>query len=183
VTVDGAVHNSYNFKIPNTGISRSDLISLAHPFPNSFYATISGARNALPFTSYIKLSELKEFTFLDGDQITFEVEQFNDSMSIRVEGGHIGQSRFSVYRNASLKDVLNYIEIDPKLSDISSISLRRKSIQRRQVQALQESLIRLKSAVLSKKPLTSAGAALAVQEAQLIANFVERAKKFSQEVY
>lgn len=179
--VDGTARNTYNFEIPATGISGEELIKLARPYPNSFYATVIGTRNNAPFSSYIPLDELRSRTYQDGDEITFEIDQFNDTMLIRVEGSHTGQSRFAVPRNTRLKQLLNYIEIDPELSDINSISIRRENIRIRQSKAIQESLSRLEAAVLSKKSVTQAGADIALKEAEMISNFVQRAREIKPE--
>lgn len=181
LTVKGSARNTYNFEIPETGISGETLIKMARPFPNSYYATVVGTRDNEPFSSYIPLDELKKRTFKDGDEITFEVDQFNDTMLIRVEGSHTGQSRFAVPRNTRLKQMLDYIQVDPELSDINAISIKRDSIRIRQTQAIKDSLNRLETAVLSKQPVTTAGADIAVKQAQMITDFVKRAREIKPE--
>ena len=181
LTVNGTARNNYNFEIPDSGISGTDLIKLARPYPNSYYATVTGTRDNKPFSSYLSLADLAKQTFMDGDEITFEVDQFNNTMFIRVEGSHTGQSRFAVPRNTTLKQMLNYIRVDPKLSDIKAISIKRESIKVRQTQAIKESLNRLETAVLSRQSVTSAGADIAVKEAQMITDFVKRAREIKPE--
>lgn len=181
LAVEGTARNTFNFEIPGEGISGEELIRLSRPYPNSFYATVIGTRNNMPFSSYISFERLRDLTFLDGDKILFEIDQFNDTMLIRVEGSHTGQSRFAVPRNTRLKQILDYIEIDPALSDINAISIRRESIRLRQKQAIKESLNRLETAVLSKQSVTQAGADIALKEAQMISSFVQRARDIEPE--
>lgn len=181
VTAEGAVRNSFSFEIPEEGITGRDLIGLARPWANASFATVLGTRNESPFSTYIPLSELSTLELADGDQVIFEVDQVHDTMLIRVEGSHIGPSRFAVPRDTHLKDILNYIEVDPTLADIDSISLRRESIKRRQKRALDESLRRLETAVLGKSSITAEGAGIQVQEASLIADFVKRAREVEPE--
>lgn len=181
LTVKGSARNTYNFEIPDAGISGDELISMARPYPNSYYATVVGTRGNEPFSKYLPLDQLSKQTFRDGDEITFEIDQFNDTMLIRVEGSHTGQSRFAVPRNTTLKQMLDYIQVDPELSDISAISLKRESIRIRQAQAIKDSLNRLETAVLSKQSVTQAGADIALKEGQMIQDFVKRAREIKPE--
>lgn len=176
ITAEGAVRNSFEFEIPREGINGAEVIEFARPWANASYATVIGTRNDGPFSKYLSINELEKFILRDGDQLIFEVDQFHGTILVRIEGSHLGPSRIAVPRNTHLLEILNYIEIDPELADIDAISLRRESIRVRQKQALEDSLIRLETAVLSKKSVTSEGLRIQVQQAALIANFVERVK-------
>ena len=177
ITAEGAVRNSFSFEIPTTGVTGKDLVNFARPWSNATYVTILGTRNNEAFSKYILVSELEGLELLDGDQIVFEVDQVHDNILIRVEGSHIGQSRFSVPRNTHLLDILDYIKVDPELADMNSISLRRESLRIRQKEAIMESLTRLETAVLSRSAITSEGAQVQLAEAQLISDFVQRARQ------
>ena len=177
ITAEGAVRNSFSFEIPATGIKGKDLINFARPWSNATYTTILGTRDNAPVSLYIPVRELESMDLFDGDQVVFEVDQVHDTILIRVEGSHIGQSRFSVPRNTHLLDILDYIKVDPELADMNSISLRRESLRIRQKQAILESLARLETTVLSKSAISSEGAQIQLAEAQLISDFVQRARE------
>jgi len=177
VAAEGAVRNSYSFEIPEQGISGGELINYARPLANATYATVLGTRNNLPFSDYITLDQLESMTLNDGDQVLFEIDQVHDTILVRVEGAHLGQSRFAVPRNTHLLDILNRIEIDPALGDKNSLSMRRESIRIRQRQAIQDSLNRLETAILGRTSVTAEGAQIQLSEAQLMADFVKRARQ------
>lgn len=177
VTAEGAVRNSYSFEIPPQGINGNELVDYARPWANATYATVLGTRNNLPVSSYITIAELATMALHDGDQVLFEVDQVHDTILIRVEGAHLGQSRFAVPRNTHLLDILGQINVDDNLGDINSLSMRRESIKIRQRQAIQDSLTRLETAVLGRTAITPEGAQIQLAEAQLIADFVQRARQ------
>jgi protein involved in polysaccharide export with SLBB domain len=177
IAVDGAARNTFRFEIPDEGMTGHDVIALARPQADAYYTTFTGTRNDLPFSSYLPLNELAERTIMDGDHITFEVDQVHDTILVRVEGAHIGQSRFAVPRDTRLLELLDRVKVDPAISDIGAISLRRESIKERQKKAIEETLLRLETAVLSKRSYTREGADVQMREAQLISNFVERARR------
>lgn len=177
VTAEGSVRNAFAFEIPNEGISGRELIHYARPWANASYATVLGTRENGPLSIYVSLAELENIQLRDGDQVIFEVDQVHDTILVRVEGSHIGQSRFAVPRDAHLLQVLDYIKVDPALADLQSISLRRESIKKRQYAALQESLVRLETAIMSKSPITREGAEIQVKEAELLAAFIARARQ------
>jgi protein involved in polysaccharide export with SLBB domain len=181
ITAEGAVRNSYSFEIPAAGVTGQELINYARPWSNATYATVLGTRSNAPFSIYIPLNELEGMTLYDGDQVLFEIDQTHDNILIRVEGSHLGQSRFSVPRNTHLLDILDFIKVDPALADITSISIRRESLKVRQKQAILDSLTRLETAVLSRTAVTSEGAEIQLAEAQLITDFVKRARQVEPE--
>ena len=177
ISAEGAVRNSYSFEIPREGMKGEKLINFARPWANATYATVLGTRNSEPFSMYVTLDDLAKFDLYDGDLVVFEVDQVHDNILIRIEGSHIGQSRFSVPRDTHLKDILDYIKVDPELADVNSILLKRENLKIRQKQAINESLNRLETAVLGRTAVTNEGAQIQLAEAQLISDFVKRARK------
>jgi len=177
VTAEGAARNSFIFEIAENGITGKDLILFARPLANATYATVLGTRDNIPFSDYITLAELETITLFDGDQVLFEVDQVHDTILISVEGAHQGQSRFAVPRNTHLLDILGQINVDEDLGDVNALSMRRESIRVRQKQAIVDSLTRLETAVLGRTAVTPEGAQIQLAEADLIADFVQRAKQ------
>jgi hypothetical protein len=118
---------------------------------------------------------------VDGDKVVFEVDQVHETMLVRVEGSHLGQSRFAVPRDTRLLEVLDYVAVDTNLADVDSISIRRFSLKVRQKRALEDSLARLETAFLSKRSITKEGAEIQIREAELISNFVQRARDIDPE--
>ena len=181
VTAEGAVRNSFSFELTGKILKGSELIQFARPWANATYATVLGTRGKEPFSTYLPIGDFSQKELKDGDQVIFEVDQVHDTILVRVEGSHIGQSRFAVPKDTHLLDLLDYIKVDPQLADINSISLRRQSIKKRQKQALQESLSRLENAVMGRTAITPEGAQIQAIDAKLISDFVQRVNKIEPE--
>lgn len=187
VTVQGAARNRHAFELSPpypassaprvTGITGADAIALARPHADASHAALSGSRAEGPVSAYLSLADFAKIELRDGDQIVFEADKREDTMLIRVEGSHLGPSRFAVPRGATLHQLLDYIAVDQKLSDISSISLRRQSIKELQRKRLEDTLRRLEAATLSATSQTDTESKIRTDEAKLIASFVERARK------
>lgn len=177
VSVRGAARNLYTFEFLPAGLAGEALIVLARPQADASHAVITGTRRAGPASAYLTLSAFEDLALQDGDEIIFEADERKDTMMIRVEGSHLGPSRFAVPRDTTLKKALDYIEVDPRLADINSISLKRQSIAKRQKKALADTLRRLEATVLSATSQTDEESRIRANEAKLIAAFVERARE------
>ncbi len=177
VEVSGRARNEYQFEISKGGVSGEELADMARPEAGVSHASIRGYREGGPYSKYISLSEFLSETVRDGDRVEFHIDQRHPTMMVSVRESHLGPSQFSVERGATLLALLDNVEVDPELADTDSIFLRRKSVMRRQKEALEESLTRLETTVLGATSQTDAESAIRVQEAELIVKFVERARR------
>jgi len=177
VEVTGDVSNAALFELPNTSISGSELIDMALLDPSVGFVGVSGIRNGKTFSSYVPLSEFVPMQLFNGDTVHFRTDQHDDVIVVEVEGAHRGPSRFAVPRNTRLRELLDYIEVDPELADASAVSLKRKNIASRQKAALEQSLQRLEARYLTASSQTDRESAIRAQEATLIGQFVQRARK------
>lgn len=177
IEVTGDVSNAAIFEVSNQSISGRELMDMALINPSVGFVGVSGIRNAKTFSSYVPLSEFVSMQLQNGDAIHFRTDQHDEVIVVEVEGAHRGPSRFAVPRNTRLRELLDYIEVDPELSDANSVSLKRKNIANRQKASLEESLQRLEARYLTAPSQTDAGAAIRAQEATMIGQFVQRARK------
>jgi len=106
-----------------------------------------------------------------------EADERTDSILVGIEGSFLGPSRFAVPIDATLLELLDYVEVDPALADVSSVSVRRTSIAKRQKKALDDSLRRLETAVAGASSSTDEEARIRAQEAKLLSKFIERARE------
>lgn len=178
VAVEGAAQNAFLFEVPSSGITGKELMRFARPFPQASHATITGPRSGGPASIYVPLSDLDEILLADGDRVILEADQRKDSILVGVEGSFLGPSRFAVPIDAKLSELLDYIEVDPRLADTASVSVRRPSIAKRQKKALEDSLRRLETAVAGASSDTDEEAKIRAQEAELLSRFIERAREF-----
>ena len=177
VEVSGSVRNEYQFEISGDGATGREIVEMARPEAGVSHASILGYRTGSPYSDYMTFSEFLMQTVHDGDRVEFHIDQHQPTMMVSVRESHLGPSRFAVERGTTLLGLLNNVEVDPALADTASIFLRRRSVMRRQKQALEESLTRLETTVLGATSQTDAESAIRIQEAELITRFVERARQ------
>jgi len=177
VSVSGEVGNTAKFELRGDSISGQDLTAMALLDPGVSYVGVSGIRQQQPYSTYVPLSDFAGMRLRDGDAVHFRVDQHDQVIVVDVEGAHLGPSRFAVPRNTRLRDLLDYIEVDSELADVSAISLKRQTVAMRQKASLQESLQRLEARYLTASSQTDQESSIRAQEAQLIGQFVKNARK------
>jgi len=116
---------------------------------------------------------IKHRSIGDGDVISFRSDVDERNISINIDGAFSGASAITVNKRATLKQVLDLIEVDPELSAYERIFIKRKSIASRQKSAIESSLRRLESECLPASSATDSESQIRVQEAELISNFVK----------
>ena len=97
----------------------------------------------------------------------------------RDSGAVRGATRYPVMRSTSLRSLLAYVPVDSVLSNLDGIYVKRRSVVEQQKKAIADALFRLENSVLTATSLTQEEAAIRVQEAQLVQNFVERVKQLT----
>jgi len=177
VAVSGDTINPAQFELLEPSASGAEIMSLAKLLPGVSYAGLSGIRNNRPYSAYVPITEFSSLSVTDGDTISFRADQHDQVIVVDVEGAHSGPSRYAVPRDTRLQELLDYIEVVPALTDVKSISIRRKSVALRQKAALQESLQRLEARYLTASSQTDKESAIRAQEAQLIGQFVRNARQ------
>lgn len=177
LSVSGEVSNPALFEITEQDFTGEQLLALALPAPSVSYVGVSGLRGGAPFSTYLPMDQFKALPLHNGDEIHFRIDQHDQVIVVEVEGSHLGPSRYAVPRNTRLQELLDYIEVDPELADARSVSLKRKTIALRQKAALEESLQRLESRYLTASSQTDEESAIRSQEATLIGQFVQRARR------
>ena len=181
VEVTGSVRNPYQLEIPREGVPGRHIIDLAGPEAGVSHVFVRGYRAGSPYTAYLPFPEFLSHSIQDGDRVEFHIDQRQPVMMVSVKESHLGPSRFAVDRGTTLLALLNNVEVDPELADTRSIFLKRRSVMRRQKQALEDTLARLETTVLGATSQTDKESAIRVQEAELIARFVERARELEPE--
>ena len=181
VEVTGSVRNAYQFEMPQEDVFGRHVADLARLEAGVSHVSIHGYRAEHPYSVYVPLSEFLSHPIKDGDRLEFHVDQRGRTMMVSVGESHLGPSRFAVDRGTTLLALLDNVEVDPEIADTGSVFLKRRSVMRRQKQALEDSLTRLETTVLGATSQTDAESAIRVQEAELIARFVERARQVEPE--
>lgn len=127
-------------------------------------------------TTYFSLSDdLDHLVVRGGDEIEVLADRLLGNIGVSVEGEHDGGSQYVLAYRSTLKDLLDQVQFAPT-SRRDSLQLFRKSIADRQKQVLDQMLGKLEESVLSARSATKEEADLRAQEAELVLQFVEKAK-------
>lgn len=175
-SVSGVVQNPYRFEFTTNNLTGAQLLEMARPLPGTSHAIVSGIRDGKGFANYLGLDALATTVLQHGDTVEFKSGTLTATMTVKIEGEHLGPQVIVAPADAHIKEVLRYVKVDRGLADITSVYLRRRSVADRQRQALQESLRRLEEAVIASAPRTETDAKMQSEEAKMVQAFVERAK-------
>lgn len=175
VLASGLIPQLASFESKNKIYKGSELINYASPLPATSHVSVSGTRNAVPFNVYLRLSEFADFTLSANDKVEFLADKPGDSIMVSISGSMLGPTHYPVKRNTGLRSLLAHIPVDPELSNLSGIYIKRKSVVEQQRRAIHDALRRLESSVLTAPAATGEIAAIRTQEAALVRDFVLRA--------
>lgn len=176
VSVSGHVGRDYLYELNDAEKQGVSLLALARPKPGVSHVLVRGHRQDGPLTGYYDLGEFSGLELNDGDAIELNTDLRADTIVVKVSGSFYGPSRYAVPRDARLKELLDAIAVPKALTDTGNISMRRISVAERQQLSLDESLRRLESTYLTASSSTPQEASIRVQEAQLISQFIQRAR-------
>ncbi|MBC6981690.1 polysaccharide biosynthesis/export family protein [Caulobacter sp. 17J80-11] len=176
VAVEGEARATFSFELAGPeGVGR-DIIAFARPRPEATHVAVVGVRDDKPYSTYVTVAEFATLPMRDGDRVRFEEDLRAEQIVVRVEGAHDGRSVFTIARGATVAQVLQMVPLDPR-ADVGSIYLRRDSVRATQKQMLDESLNQLERAMYTAPSRTIGEGEARVQEADMIARFVERARQ------
>jgi protein involved in polysaccharide export with SLBB domain len=175
VQVAGEVQNPYVFEFTRSEVPASELLNLARPKPGATHMSIVRKVGADRRSEYHPLSAAAEVTVRDGDEVTITSDKYPGTILVRIEGAHLGERSLVVPYGARLKDALARLRPAPQ-ADMDAVQLFRKSVAQRQKEMLDSSLRGLETYALTARSATSEEAALRTREAELLTQFIERAR-------
>jgi protein involved in polysaccharide export with SLBB domain len=177
VNVAGGVKNPFRFELTSTQTTGEALANYALPLAKISHVGVYGNRESGPFSVYLAYNDFLKFNLQDGDNLVFNDDQHAQVIDVQVSGSYLGPSYFAVKKSTRLHDLLNYIPINPQLTDNKSIYILRKSVAERQKQILNDSLDRLERSIFTAPASSDGEAAIRAQEAALVMQFVEKARQ------
>lgn len=177
IVVQTGARNSFTFEFSSTELKGSQLIHYARPNDFISHVSVAGVRHNGQFARYLTIDDFNDFTLAAGDNVEFVDDHEQQIYRINVAGAHKGASQIMVDRGTRLLDVLDYVAIDPALSDRKNVYLLRDSVAQKQKEIIDQALSRLERSVFTA-PISSTGeGSIRVQEAQLVTDFIQRARQ------
>jgi protein involved in polysaccharide export with SLBB domain len=174
VNVIGDVKRPYRFELLNNTISLKILKNYALPNETTTNVIVNHwEENGKLITK--KYSMLDNPMIYNGDKVKFLSEHNANQITINLDGEIIGAHTLVISKGTPLKKVLDKINYSP-ISNKKAIQLYRKSIAQLQKQLIDTQLKDLESRVLTASSITTGGATIKKEEAQLIMDFIKRAR-------
>lgn len=175
VTVSGLAQNAKRFEFTGVELSGRDLIKIAKPFPLATHVRITRNTGTVRNLEYYPIDEVHSLRLFNGDEVAFTADKRPGTITVRVEGEHQSPQEYQLQYGTKLGELLKLIEYSER-SDVANLQLFRVSVKDRQKVILQTSLKSLEAAALTARSGTSDEAQLRANEANLILQWVERAK-------
>jgi protein involved in polysaccharide export with SLBB domain len=175
VVVDGLVENPFRFEFTEAVIPLSTVLSLAHSNPEATNLRVVRNLGRVRNVDYYSLAQVRGVTVNDGDEVVLTADKQPGTIAVRVEGEHDGKQEFVLPYGATLGTLLREVRFNTR-SNREALQLYRRSVKARQQEMLESSLQSLQASVLTARSATNEEATLRKQEADLVLQWIERAK-------
>jgi protein involved in polysaccharide export with SLBB domain len=175
VTASGLAENAKRFEFAGAEINGYDLLRIAKPFPGATHIRVTRNTGTIKNLEYYPLEKAAALRFFNGDEVAFTADKRPGTITVRVEGEHQSAQEYQLQYGTRLGELLKRIEFSER-SDVANLQLFRLTVKDRQKLILQTSLKSLEAAALTARSGTNDEAQLRANEANLILQWVERAK-------
>lgn len=176
IKVSGLADNAKRFEFDGKNRTMVDLISLAKPKATATHIRVIRNTGTIKNIEYYAINEANKVILQNGDDIEFTADKKPGTITVRIEGEHLSAQEYVLPYGSKMADLLTQIEYSER-SDKDSIQLFRASVKDRQKQMLRTSLKSLESAALTARSGTNDEARLRKDEADLILQWIDRAKE------
>ncbi|MGP8291721.1 polysaccharide biosynthesis/export family protein [Vreelandella zhanjiangensis] len=177
IAVGGDVQREHRYELLGNQLSGAELVNLARLKSGVSHVLLRGNREDGPIAQYYPIEMFNGQTIRSGDEVLFSADKRSETIVVEVEGSYYGPSRYALPRDARLSELLDAIAVPENMTAVESISLQRESVKEQQRQSMEDSLRRLETTYLSASSSTNEEAQVRAQEAELIQNFVQRARE------
>jgi protein involved in polysaccharide export with SLBB domain len=177
VTVEGSARYPFRFELIEGQTSGNDLTYYSRPLEKTSHVAITGNRNTGPISVYLPIDEFGIFNMIDGDSVLFNDDLRPQVISVQISGSYLGPSFYTIDKNTRLLEILSHVEVDPEQANYGAIYIKRESVVEQQKKLINESLDRLERSIFTAPATSDGEARIRAQEAQLVSQFVARARK------
>lgn len=174
--VSGLAQNAKRFEFASPTLSVAELEQLAKPLPQVTHVRVVRNTGVVSNVEYYAREEAAGIVLANGDELIFTADRKPGTITVRVEGEHQSPQEYVLPYGTRLGELIGRIDYSER-SDSQSLQLFRLSVQERQRQMLQTSLQSLETAALTARSGTNDEATLRKQEAELLLQWVDRARK------
>lgn len=175
VRVSGLVRNAKRFEFNRDTLSLKSLIVLARPQADATHVRVVRNSGTVRNTEYFALDDTLQIDIGNGDEVEFTADKRPGTITVRVEGEHLSAQEYVLPYGARYGDLMQQVQLGEH-ADVANVQLFRASVKERQRQLLAVALKNFESSVLTARSATSDEARLRKEEADLLLQWVERAR-------
>lgn len=177
IEITGDVKRPYRFEMLKNSVTLGEVLNVVLPNPTltNFTVTKYNQDNEQSIAIYAIKDNL-DMKIESGESINFIPDHNSKNIEVEISGEHGNIHNIVVKKGTSLKEVFEAI-VMTDMSDTASFQLYRKSIAVQQKSLLEAQLNDLEAKTLTAGSLTTEEATIRKQEAELVMNFIQRAKK------
>jgi protein involved in polysaccharide export with SLBB domain len=176
VKVSGLAANAKRFEFQGIALSIAELSRMARPLAAATNLRVVRNTGPVKNTNYYALADGAGVTLGNGDEVEYTADKKPGTITVRVEGETLSAQEYVLPYGTRFGALMRQVRFSER-SDANSIQLYRISVRDRQKAMLDTSLSRLESTVLTARSATSDEARLRKDEAELVLQWVERARK------
>ena len=171
----GLVENARRFEFDASELTIAQLSILCKPRPQATHVRVTRNTGTMRNMDYYPLAGAADVSIGNGDEVEYTADTKPGTISVRVEGEHDSAQEYVLPYGSRVGEVLQNLRLTER-SEIDSVQLVRQSVKTRQKQMLAAALKSLESSVLTARSGTSDESRLRKEEAELILQWVERAR-------
>lgn len=178
-TVRGKVANANKFEMATPHMTLAELLKLARPDADATHIRVSrnqGEDIRMDNYSLSDTATLARVMVSSGDTVEAIADKRYASIAVRIEGEHDSEQEVVLRYGARLGEVLNGLKLT-RDADINAIQLYRDSVKVRQKEMLGSSLKAFEASILTARSASDGEASLRKSEADLLMQWVARAKE------
>ena len=175
VKASGLAGNAKRFEFNDASRTVADIIKVAKPQAQATHIRVVRNTGTVKNVEYYPLDAAENISLNNGDEIEFTADKKQGTITVRVEGEHLSVQEYVVPYGTRLGKLMRQVRYSER-SDINSLQLFRHSVVERQKEMLKTALKRLEAAVLTVRSGTTEESLLRKEEADLMLQWVERAK-------
>ena len=174
--VSGEVYNQNDFEFNSPEITLAQALSFAKLKPGATNVSIQRRQGNEYRSEYYSLKQANNVTIQDGDIVTVTADRYAGTIQVRVDGAHYGAHAMVLPYGARLADVLVQLQPNP-LAEVEALQLFRPSIAQRQREMINVALDKLEETTFNARSSTQEEAALRLRDAELVKQFVAKARQ------
>ncbi|EPF69993.1 polysaccharide biosynthesis/export family protein [Acinetobacter rudis] len=174
--ISGEVFNAYDFEFNRSYLTVAEALAVAKLKPGATNVSIMRRQGTEYRSEYYALDQAQDIQVQDGDILTVTADRYAGTIQVRIEGAHNGEHAIVLAYGAKLSDVLSQIKPNA-LANIKALQLFRPSVAKRQKEMLNVALDKLEDATFNTRSSTQEEANLRSKDAELVKQFVVKARQ------